>query len=125
MCLDGTKVFDVKDRDWRLFRKNLISQYGEDSAKRTWDDGCWAHEIGKVEPVSLKSHKEVVYLFFFFSKRPHNESTVVRSQREIGGGGGVATTESSRLLWIEAKNVVEVTFFRLFSGCVRGFGVCV
>lgn len=43
---------DVKGRDWRLFRKNLISQYGDDSAKAAWDEGCWAHEIGKVEPVS-------------------------------------------------------------------------
>lgn len=42
---------NVKRRDWRLFRKNLISQYGEDTVKDEWEDGCWAHEIGKVEPV--------------------------------------------------------------------------
>lgn len=42
---------EVRKRDWRLFRKNLISRYGEGSAQEQWAEGRWAHEIGKVEPV--------------------------------------------------------------------------
>ncbi|CAN0410390.1 unnamed protein product, partial [Hapterophycus canaliculatus] len=44
---------DVTSRDWREFRKNLISRYGEDSGKDPWSDGCWAHDIGTVEPGCL------------------------------------------------------------------------
>lgn len=42
---------EVRTRDWRLFRKNLISRYGDGSGKDPWDDGCWAHDIGTVEAV--------------------------------------------------------------------------
>lgn len=54
-CLTSARLIpqvpDVKGRDWRLFRKNLISRYGEDNGKDPWGEGCWAHEIGTVEPV--------------------------------------------------------------------------
>lgn len=46
------QLSEVKGRDWRLFRKNLISRYGEDNGKDPWSDGCWAHDIGTVEAVS-------------------------------------------------------------------------
>lgn len=43
----------VQGRDWRLFRKNLISKYGQGDSRAAWGEGCWAHEIGEVEPVSF------------------------------------------------------------------------
>ncbi|CAN0014547.1 unnamed protein product [Ectocarpus sp. 13 AM-2016] len=46
---DDDLLSEVKGRDWRLFRKNLISRYGEDNGKDPWSDGCWAHDIGTVE----------------------------------------------------------------------------
>lgn len=45
------QMLDVKRRDWRLFRKNLIARYGEDNGKDPWAEGCWAHDIGTVEAV--------------------------------------------------------------------------
>lgn len=58
-----TKFKEVQRRDWRLFRKNLISRYGEGSTKSRWGEGRWAHEIGVVEPVSPFS-LGTVFLFY-------------------------------------------------------------
>lgn len=49
----AAQLVGVQGRDWRLFRKNLISKYGRDDSRATWGEGCWAHEIGEVEPVSF------------------------------------------------------------------------
>ncbi|CAM9372613.1 unnamed protein product [Ascophyllum nodosum] len=58
---DDDLMVGVKERDWRLFRKNLVSQYGEDTAKAGWKDDCWAHEIGRVEPGCLLLATEEIW----------------------------------------------------------------
>lgn len=54
-------LVDVQGRDWRLFRKNLISKYSRDETRATWGEGCWAHEIGEVEPGCLLLATEEIW----------------------------------------------------------------